>query len=240
MEFLHEDLLRSRQSKETGYVGMNSEIQWLRSVQRQTQQTDPDPSDQRYGPPGSSREARESRSQAFDHRRQHASSGNSSRVSNITDASFYLDGDDIELDIAVDPYEMPDPDIAQKLFECYVNTVHCSFPILPATFVDQFHRFIEAWERNRPYEVPDKWRATMNIVFAIGAKYAHLVEADWRGDDRDHLIYMTRANRLLGMRNTAMIIAGPDLELIQAVGSSHLLKKRGSRLQSLTEIRLEL
>lgn len=57
----------------------------------------------------------------------------------------------------------------------------------------------------------------MNLLLAIGAKYSHLIGAEWRGDDCDHLIYMTRAVHLLGLKNTVMIISGPDLQLVQAV-----------------------
>lgn len=60
----------------------------------------------------------------------------------------------------------------------------------------------------------------MNLLFAIGAKYSHFIGAEWRGDERDHLIYMTRAVHLLGLKNTIMIISGPDLELVQAVSGS--------------------
>jgi hypothetical protein len=62
----------------------------------------------------------------------------------------------------------------------------------------------------------------MNLLLAIGAKYSHLIAADWGGDDRDHLVYMTRAVHLLGLKNTVMIISGPDLSLVQAV-SNHIL-----------------
>lgn len=57
----------------------------------------------------------------------------------------------------------------------------------------------------------------MNIVFAIGAKYSHLIGADWKGDERDHLVYMTRAVQLLGLKDTVNFVSGPDLELVQAV-----------------------
>lgn len=33
----------------------------------------------------------------------------------------------------------------------------------------------------------------MNLVFAIGAVYSHLIVADWRGDENDHLAYHSRA-----------------------------------------------
>lgn len=74
------------------------------------------------------------------------------------------------------------------------------------------------------------WRTQMNLLLAIGAKYSHLVGAEWRGDDRDHLLYMTRAVNLLGLKNTVMIISGPDLQLVQAVSDI--------RCQALTRYRL--
>lgn len=71
--------------------------------------------------------------------------------------------------------------------------------------------------------MPDKWRAHMNLLFAIGAKYYHLIGAEWRGDERDHLVYMTRAMHLLGLKDIVMAISGPDLELVQAVRNTHLV-----------------
>jgi hypothetical protein len=135
----------------------------------------------------------------------------------ITDATFYLDSDEIEIDIAVDPYEIPDPELAEKLFNCYIDTVHSTFPLMPANFEDQFRRYIHSVKQNRPYQIPLKWRATMNLLFAIGAKYSHLIDAEWRGDERDHLVYMTRAVHLLGLKDTVMFIAAPNLDTVQAV-----------------------
>jgi hypothetical protein len=60
----------------------------------------------------------------------------------------------------------------------------------------------------------------MNLIFAIGAKYSHLIGAPWRGDERDHLVYMTRGVHLLGLKNTVLIISGPDLHIVQAVRTS--------------------
>jgi hypothetical protein len=138
-------------------------------------------------------------------------------MQHITDATFYLDSDDIQIDIAVDPYELPEWDVAEKLFDCYLNTVHSTFPLMPTNFEDQFRRYIRTLSLGRPYFVPDKWRAIMNLLFAIGAKYSHLIAAEWRGDERDHLIYMTRAVHLLGLKDTVMFISAPNLDLVQAV-----------------------
>ncbi|CAO2653872.1 Nn.00g106050.m01.CDS01 [Neocucurbitaria sp. VM-36] len=215
LDNLNENILRTRESRETGYIGQNSEVQWLRSVQRQAQSGNTDPTGQRYGPPGNDQSAANQRSDALHERRQHEKQGS---MRNVTDATFYLDSDSIEVDIAVDPYEIPDPEIAEQLFNCYVRTVHSSFPLLPQNYEDQFRRYLNSVRQARPFQVPEKWRAIMNLVFAIGAKYSHLTKAEWRGDDRDHLIYMTRAVHLLGLKDTIMIISGPDLSLVEATG----------------------
>ncbi|KAI4947324.1 hypothetical protein J4E91_006676 [Alternaria rosae] len=214
LDFLDEDLMRNRESRETGYMGQNSEVQWLRSVQRQAERANSeDPQGQRYGPPGASLAAIDERSEALHERRQNARPGS---MQHITDASFYLDGDDIEVDIAVDPDEIPGPDIAEKLFDCYMGTVHGTFPLMPNNFEDQFRRYIQSLRYGRPYTIPPPWRATMNLLFAIGAKYSHLTGADWRGDERDHLVYMTRAVQLLGLRDTISFLAAPSLGRVQA------------------------
>ncbi|CAI9629556.1 unnamed protein product [Alternaria burnsii] len=216
LDFLDEDLMRDPRARETGYMGQNSEVQWLRSVQRQAERGNTDPRGQRYGPPGASTEAIDERSDALHERRQNARSGS---MHHITDATFYLDSDDIEIDIAVDPREMPSPEIAEKFFACYMDTVHGTFPLMPTNFEDQFRRYIQASKYGHPFFVPDSWRATMNLLFAIGAKYSHLVGAEWRGDERDHLIYMTRAVQLLGLKDTLTFLAAPSLDKIQATGT---------------------
>ena len=43
LDYLDEDLTQTRESRETGYVGHNSEVKWLRSVQRQTEQVGAEP-----------------------------------------------------------------------------------------------------------------------------------------------------------------------------------------------------
>lgn len=73
--------MRSREARETGYVGQNSEIQWLRSVQRQSESSNTDPYGQRYGPPGSSRHAANERSEALHERRQNAKPGSMGHIS---------------------------------------------------------------------------------------------------------------------------------------------------------------
>ncbi|CAN9184411.1 unnamed protein product [Alternaria alternata] len=220
LDHLDEDLTRDHESRATGYVGLNSEVQWLRSAQRQTEDTGAEPYGQPRGPPGSTRDAASERSDALHDRRddtqEHSRQGS---MRYMNDTTFYLDSDDIEMDIFVDPYEDPDPDIAEKLFYCYFETVHPSFPLVPETFEDQSRKYLSALRHNNAYQVPRKWRTQMNLLLAIGAKYSHLIGAAWRGNDGDHLVYMTRAMRLLSLENTIMIISAPDLGLVQATGA---------------------
>jgi hypothetical protein len=214
LDHLDEDILRTRESRETGYVGQNSEVQWLRSVQRKSQSNEGEPYGLPHGPPGTGKHADDVRSNALHQRREE---GGSAPTHHVTDATFYLDSDNIELDIAVNPYELPDPEIAEQLLHSYMSTVHSTFPIVPRSFEDQVRRFISSLKQNRAFQVPDRWRALMNLIFAIGAKHNHLVDVGWQGEERDHLVYMTRATHLLGMNSSIMFISAPDLLLVQAV-----------------------
>lgn len=137
LDHLDEDLMRDRESRATGYVGMNSEVQWLRSAQRQTENTGAQPYGQRYGPPGSTRDAANARSDAL-HDRQSEAKENSRQGSMkyMNDSTFYLDSDDLEMDIFIDPYEDPDPDVAERLFNCYFETVHPSFSLVSSPIIE--------------------------------------------------------------------------------------------------------
>jgi hypothetical protein len=131
LDHTDEDLMRNQQSRSTGYLGQNSEVQWLRSVQRQTEHTGTEPRDPPYGPPGSGQTAISARSEAL-HERQNNAKDDSRQGSmkHITDSNFYLDGEDLDFDMVVDPYGNPDPDVAERLFDCYLETVHPSFPLV--------------------------------------------------------------------------------------------------------------
>ncbi|CAN9163708.1 unnamed protein product [Alternaria alternata] len=131
LDHLDEDLMRDHESRATGYVGPNSEIHWLRSAQRQTENMGAEPYGQPHGPPGSTRNAANARSDAL-HDRQDDAKENSRQGSMkyMNDTTFYLDSDDIDIDIFVDPCEDPDPDVAERLFNCYLMTVHPFFPLV--------------------------------------------------------------------------------------------------------------
>jgi hypothetical protein len=124
-----------------------------------------------------------------------------------------MDNESVFIYEAVDPYEMPTREMANNLFEAYITRVHPTFPIVGKTVLSaQYHKFVMG-QVKRP---PDKWLAILNLMFAIGAKYSHLIQAEWQADDRDHLIYFTRA-RMLSMNGETMF-EHPDLQQIQITG----------------------
>lgn len=126
----------------------------------------------------------------------------------VSQASYHLDDFPMPSLDAVDAYELPTVDAANRLFETYMSRVHPTFPIIgKSTFTTQFRRFMAG-------EVPGrKWLAIVNLIFAISARYSHVVRAEWRGDDRDHLIYFSRA-RLLSL-NGDTLFQHADLQQIQ-------------------------
>jgi hypothetical protein len=243
LDLLDEDLHRSRESRETGYIGRNSEVQWLRSLQNEIATSESEPYGLPYGPVGSTKSAVDQRSEARHVRKKRDRAGRSRPV---TETTFYLDNESLELEVTVDPHEIPPLDQAAKLFRAYMKTIHSSFPIISHAFQDQFERFCEATRLGNTFPVPDKWLAKLNLIFAIGVRYAHdyfihmsfallyavaewasselthwirhsqLVNTEWISSDQDHTIFMTRAVRLLAQKNSLLVTA-PDLAHIESV-----------------------
>jgi hypothetical protein len=77
-------------------------------------------------------------------------------------------------------------------------------------------------EKHREVRILDSWRAQLNLIFAIGAKYSHLISANWAGNEHDHVLYMTRAVHLLGLKNSVMFVSEPELETVQAVSDQKM------------------
>jgi hypothetical protein len=78
-----------------------------------------------YGTRGTSNETSAQRTDALHTQRDLS---NLSSVFHVLDSSVYLDGDDLDVDIMVDPYELPPLETAGKLFNCYMQTAHSSSP----------------------------------------------------------------------------------------------------------------
>lgn len=203
-----EDFTRADAST-TGFIGKNSELTWMQRLRQEN----------KYGsPPRESADPEVRRREKSASRQKKSTSSSAPPPAHedgftIQDSSYFLDNEPVSIYEAVEPYEMPTREMANNLFEAYITRVHPSFPIIGKNVLSlQYHKFVLG-QLQRP---PDKWLAILNLMFAIGAKYSHMIQAEWQADDRDHLIYFTRA-RMLSM-NANTIFEHPDLQHIQIAG----------------------
>lgn len=205
LDRIDEDFNRNSSARASGFVGKNSEITWMQRVKEETY---PDED----GEPGQDRGTQ-------------GGGGFSAillslrltlLVFSATETNYHLDDLSIAGPGDVDPLEVPVRETADHLFHTYLQTVHPSFPIISrANYSFQYNKFYE--NPSDPDLVrANKWRAILNLIFAIGAKHSHLVQASWQGDERDQLIYLSRARQL--SLNSDTIFSHPDLQQVQIYG----------------------
>ena len=192
LDLLDENLHENDQSRATGFVGQNSEVQWLRAF-LVSENSNEDPASAKISP---------------------VTPFNYEQVSAVT---FYLDNQSIELGQSYDTYGLPSNEVAQQLLSAYMEKVHDSFPILPRKlFEEQCRKYFDALKQNCAPRLNRKWQAILNLVFAIGAKYSHLAKPSWEAHPQDHLLYRTRACHLAW--NDSSLGQHPDLPQIQVAG----------------------
>ena len=191
-----EDFAENEKSRSTGFMGKNSEITWLQRLNHENKHGSSSSADLTEG---AMRRVEQG---------EYKSLNESEDNIPVHQASYHLDDFAMPSLDTLDAYELPTPDTANHLFETYIARVHPTFPIIgKMTFTTQFRRFVAG-------EMPGgKWLAILNLIFAISARYSHVVRAEWRGDERDHLLYFSRA-RLLSL-NGDTIFQHADLQQIQ-------------------------
>lgn len=197
-----EDFNRDENARATGFIGKSSEINWFQKLSGEVNleceddpPTETDIADNTGLPSPSLTPRVEARSEQW-----------------VASSNYYIDDFDVPANEQIDTYEVPSRDTATKLFNAYLSSVHPSFPIVGiSTFASQFQVFF-----NRPSLKPgSKWLAILNLIFAIAAKYAHLTDACWKGDDDDHYTYFCRA-RALSLEG--QLFQHPDLQQLQVEG----------------------
>lgn len=203
LDHITEDFNQSLATRATGFMGKNSEVTWMQRLKKETILSS-DLNDKAVPT------------------LQTDADGNSTSplldvpgagMTPINESTYHCDDLTILIPDRVDPNEVPPRQIADALFQIYLDTVHPSFPIIgKLNFINQYQKFLEAPN----IDTGDRWKAVLNLIFAIGAKYSHLVQAEWRGDERDHLIYFTRA-RMLGF-NADSVLGHSDLQRVQITG----------------------
>lgn len=200
LDHINEDFNQSPATRATGFIGKISELTWMQRLKKETAHsldvndgalpTDDDNNSTLFHPDVLGVD-----------------------MTPVHESTYHCDDLTILIADRVDPNEAPPRHVANALFQMYLDTVHPTFPIIgKLNFVSQYQRFVDAPNIN----TGNSWKAILNLIFAIGAKYSHLVQADWRGDERDHLIYFTRA-RMLGF-NADSVLGHADLQSVQITG----------------------
>jgi hypothetical protein len=159
-----------------------------------------------YSPSGASEAATEKGASFSARRQQHWSP-----------AQSYLYIDKTKIDIAdnIDPDIIPPVDVAGQLYKLYQEAVHTPFCILDSQFEEQFWTYYRTAQPGAPMNTCPRWKAILNLVFAIGARFSHLINAENNVDGRDHLVYMSRAVHFLGIGSIETFVGPPDNSLIQ-------------------------
>ncbi|RMZ74495.1 fungal specific transcription factor domain-containing [Pyrenophora seminiperda CCB06] len=196
---------------EAGFLGQISEVQWLQSLRSRVQAVE----NVFVGPVDVSTSLSHPISPAF---ATSPTPVSASPAPHVALTNYYLDDDGIELTDCGNPFELPPEPTADILFHCFGRTVQAPFPLLPATLQGQLKQYYKLVRDGQAIHCPERWFALVNLVFAIGAKFSHLVQADWRAEELDHVVYLSRAFQLLNMNDTILVLSTPDLSTTQAAG----------------------
>lgn len=95
----------------------------------------------------------------------------------------------------IDPFSLPFKSTADCLVNAYFSTIHTSFPVLHK--VDFMNQYDQLYSTMDPEGFEHrKFIAKLQLVFAIAAVHAHLIQAHWAGDARDHMLYFSQARVL--------------------------------------------
>jgi hypothetical protein len=138
----------------------------------------------------------------------------------VSGSTLWLGDGNVQVDQLAHPYDLPSYDEATELLRLYLTTVHDWLPILPVSFEDQMRRYYA-----HPIQVTSKWRAVLNLVFAIAARYRAMIRGNeiFEGNQgNEHVTYMSRAIQLLAVESNAILTQKPDIPLIQ-VSACHRL-----------------
>lgn len=189
MDYVEEDYHRNQQLHAFGYLGSHSEISWIRDLRREIDKATP---------------LAETKA---------ASPGNGSKA--LTSVSYFLDDQDLLVDHGIAPYDRPSRTVGDKLIHLYFNTVHPTFPIVGRIpFMQQYALFYSR-PNMRP---PSRWLAILNLIFALGAKFGHLLSEPWMGSTDGPLEYFSRAQKL--NFTSGQYFDHPNLQQVQAEGLS--------------------
>ena len=206
LDCIDEDYNRTPAARATGYYGKTSDVTWMQRLKRPTRSSSDDNDQDEDDDEDSSHGGQTSPGPRHGHL--------ASDFSPINESSYHCDDLTLTPPDEVDDLELPSQETADMLFQSYLETIHPAFPIIgKITFISQYQAFQLSQDKSK---INKNWLAILNLIFAISAKYSHLIQAEWSGDKSDHLIYFTRA-RMLGFSADA-ILGHAELQKVQIAG----------------------
>jgi len=212
---ISEDYNRSAATRATGFMGKSAEVTWMQRLKKRQARLGSESSEDEDDEDHPTLDGGQA-SLSFAHGLHHWNDTIYTKAKSnppVSESTYHCDDLDVLIPDQVDPFEIPPKHTAYALYQSYVDTVHPAFPIIgQVTFTNQVQTFLD----NDKINTGHNWLAILNLIFAIAAKYSHLVQAEWRGDERDHLIYFTRA-RMLGF-NGETILGHAELQRVQIAG----------------------
>lgn len=132
-------------------------------------------------------------------------------------ASYHTEDADLEqFDTRnVDCYDWPEAAVADALVQSYFDTIHKSFPLVDRdTFMSTYNNFSRG--STHLSEEEKLWLGSLNVIFAIGAVYAHLSKNPYQAHHSDHSIYLARA-RIICL-DGALLYEDPRVQTVSALG----------------------
>jgi len=208
----HEDIEGDEIARATGYLGKSSDIQWLRRAkllgsESKHKHSERSGSNITLGHLGALRDT------SHPPRNRRRSLGSNEPLSAVT---YHLDDLEMPSTSAIDAYAMPTRKISHALLEHYKSSTNVEFPFIDVNWVaDRISDTILRAQDRAETQCETRERAVLNIIFAIGASYAHLID-DAQGDEGDHFLYYNRA-RVLGLEGGSFI-EHPDIQAVQIAG----------------------
>ncbi|RHZ63555.1 hypothetical protein CDV55_105418 [Aspergillus turcosus] len=182
-----EDFNKDKISQATGFIGAHSGRSWLHQLKRKGLRQDAS----WLGP--------ETPDDFF--------------ADSISSVNYFLDGEELSVDLSVQPFTIPPQEVADELLDTYFDMVYPGFPIVGKTvFLHQYRRlYSEA--QSKP---PNKWLAIFNLILAIAAQHLSLTCFEETDEWHDPSIYFSRGSKL-GLADSPLI-PHPDIQQAQVEG----------------------
>lgn len=164
IDVVDEDINRSEESRATGFVGKNSEVSWLQSLNVEAE-----------------------RINSFNQKRFGRRSSGTRGTNYIASMSYHTEDRPMAEIEQLSLYEVPPKHVAEAYYDTYINSVNTYFPIIrKSLFTAQFERYYA-----EPFLNPGhKWLAVLNMIFAIASWYCTLV-GKVMPDKSEHTVFFS-------------------------------------------------